>query len=222
MTISFLLRSRPWLWSHVFTCCKEHQLDIRLNHEKLTSTSLTCAIIFPCARGRRWPMSLAAITAVRPFLITCFRSPLLADLNSSSRGRIRATSSDGKHSSVSSAPDMLVVDSVKQVKNSKLKSDSGWSRDAIPAAGRDRCVTRSTYEIFERVKAIWWISILYHCQTKSEIQIVGILGLSPPISEERREWADQYSTSVQRNLMLGSFAFSRSEMVWGCPTILRS
>jgi hypothetical protein len=53
-------------------------------------------------------MSLAAITAVRPFLTTCFRSPLLADLNSSSKGRMRAISSEGKHSLVSSASDILV------------------------------------------------------------------------------------------------------------------
>lgn len=51
-------------------------------------------------------MSLAAITAVRPFLTTCFRSPLLADLNSSSRGRMIATSSGGRHSLVSSVSDM--------------------------------------------------------------------------------------------------------------------
>jgi hypothetical protein len=56
-------------------------------------------------------MSLAAITAVRPFLTTCFRSPLLAVLNSSSKGRMRVISSEGKLSLVSSASDMLVVDS---------------------------------------------------------------------------------------------------------------
>ena len=38
----------------------------------------------------------------------------------------------------------------------------------------------------------------------------------PQISEERREWADRYSTSVQRNLILGSFAFCQ------CPIWCRA
>jgi hypothetical protein len=67
-------------------------------------------------------MSLAAITAVRPFLTTCFCSPLLADLNSSSKGQMRVISSEAKHSLVSSASDMLVADSGRAERTS---SDSG-------------------------------------------------------------------------------------------------
>jgi len=51
-------------------------------------------------------MSFAAIIMVTAFLTISFRAPLFADLKSSSRGRMRSTSSKGKHSAGSSASDM--------------------------------------------------------------------------------------------------------------------
>ena len=69
------------------------------------NTSFTLAISFPCARGRRCVTSFAAIIVVTAFLTTFFRALLLADLNSSSRGRIRSTSSEGNWVG-SSASDM--------------------------------------------------------------------------------------------------------------------
>jgi hypothetical protein len=83
-------------------------------------------------------MSLAAITAVRPSLTMCFRSPLLADLNSSSRGRMSATSSEGKHPSVSSASDMLDTVTWEEA-DERIQGNSDSSRRCsyVTAAGRD-------------------------------------------------------------------------------------
>jgi hypothetical protein len=51
-------------------------------------------------------MSLEAIMVVTAFLIVCFRSVLLADLNSSSSGRMSSTSPGGKQESGSLVSDM--------------------------------------------------------------------------------------------------------------------
>jgi uncharacterized protein YccT (UPF0319 family) len=51
-------------------------------------------------------MSLDAITVVTAFLMVCFRSLLLADLNSSSSGRMSSTSLGGKQESGSLVSDM--------------------------------------------------------------------------------------------------------------------
>lgn len=70
---------------------------------------MTCAIIFACARGWRWPTFLDAMIDVTPFLTMLFHLPFLADLKLSKSGPIRSTSSGGKDELASSASDILKV-----------------------------------------------------------------------------------------------------------------